>query len=124
MMRQKVAMTYDNKQFRAGHDSAAGAVQGRHLDLVLQILGHEAARAIHGYGVPHADVNSMIRVVKPFNSFGVVLPYNASDFFSNAAEKGRGTRRHARQIESTRDAPSNGMKTEISSRACRLIPYL
>ncbi len=91
---------------------------------MLQILGHEAARAVDGYRVAHADVNSMIRVVKPFNSFGVVLPYNASDLPSSAAEKGSGTRRHAKKIVSTSDAPSNEMKTEISSRACRLIPYL
>lgn len=79
MMRQKVATRYDSKHIRAGHDEAAGALWDGHLDLVLQILRHEAASAIDSYRVAHADVNSMICVVKPFNRFGVMLPYNASD---------------------------------------------
>jgi hypothetical protein len=46
---------------------------GVDLDLVLQILRHETARAIHRYCVTNADVHSVICVIELFYSAGIVL---------------------------------------------------
>ena len=59
-------------------EQAHGGSSENDLDLVLQILGHEPARAVHYYRVSHADVHSMIRVIQPFNRGGIVLQSNAS----------------------------------------------
>ncbi len=58
-------------------EQAHSGSSGNDLNLVLQILGHEAARAVHYYRVSHADVHSVVRVIQPFNGGGIVLQSNA-----------------------------------------------
>ncbi len=100
---------------------AHGGSSGNDLDLVLEILGHEPARAVNYYRVSHADVHSVIRVVQPFNGGGIVLPSNAS-ITEWQGKAGRG----AVWLASSRRAgpPLTGMKRETSSRSSHLAPYL
>jgi len=53
--------------------------RGWHLNLALEVLGHEAARAVHGYQVLDADVNAVVRVVKPLGSCRIVLQRDVSN---------------------------------------------